>query len=271
MQFQKKTSTIHSGIKYFLTGYLLRYMVLSNGGHGMNEKESTKKALPPYVPYRTFTNFLENLKHIGVPQVIDRSIAPFKSMSGALQGQVRLALEYLHLINEDGETTEGLKHLVNTEEGVEREQALKDVLIPAYSFIFENGLNLENATHRQLEERFKQEGATGDTPRKCIAFFLHAARGAGIKLSPHFKKVRGPRKATAKPRRKEAEIPKAKSSPPAEEAKSIHTKTIQQGGADSWENILLDKFPKFDPAWPDEVKSKWFDDFKALMELKKRG
>jgi hypothetical protein len=192
-------------------------------------------------------------------------------MSGALQGQVRLALEYLHLINEDGETTEGLKHLVNTEEGVEREQALKDVLIPAYSFIFENGLNLENATHRQLEERFKQEGATGDTPRKCIAFFLHAARGAGIKLSPHFKKVRGPRKATAKPRRKEAEIPKAKSSPPAEEAKSIHTKTIQQGGADSWENILLDKFPKFDPAWPDEVKSKWFDDFKALMELKKRG
>ena len=237
----------------------------------MNEKESTKKALPPYVPYRTFTNFLENLKHIGVPQVIDRSIAPFKSMSGALQGQVRLALEYLHLINEDGETTEGLKHLVNTEEVVEREQALKDVLIPAYSFIFENGLNLENATHRQLEERFKQEGATGDTPRKCIAFFLHAARGAGIKLSQHFKKVRGPRKATAKPRRKEAEIPKAKSSPPAEEAKSIHTKTIQQGGADSWENILLDKFPKFDPAWPDEVKSKWFDDFKALMELKKRG
>src|SRR5208337_1300571 len=116
----------------------------------MNEKESTKKGIPPYVPYRTFINFLENLKNIGVPQVIDRSIAPFKSMSGALQGQVRLALEYLSLINEDGETAEELKHLVNTEEGTEREQALKDVLIPAYSFIFENGLNLENATHRQL-------------------------------------------------------------------------------------------------------------------------
>jgi len=160
--------------------------------------------------------------------------------------------------------------LAYAEEGIKREQALKDVLIPAYSFIFENGLDLESATHRQLEELFKQEGATGDTPRKCIAFFLNAAKGAGIKLSPHFKKVRGPRKGTAKPRRKEDAIPKSKSSPPAEETKST-PKPLSQGGADSWENILLEKFPKFDPAWPDDVKSKWFDDFKELMALKKNG
>jgi hypothetical protein len=240
---------------------------IHQGGYGMNEKGTPQKALPPYVPYKTFINFLDNLKQ-GIPQRIDRSIAPFRSMSGALQGQVRLALEYLNLINENGETTEGLSHLVHAEEGVKREQALKDVLIPAYPFIFENGLDLERATQRQLEERFAQMGAGGDTTRKCVAFFLNAARGAGIKLSPHFKKVRAPR---TKSRRKEAPIPKPKMSPSEESKSPPADQPPQQSGGESWENILLSKFPSFDPAWPDEVKSKWFDDFKALMELKKKG
>jgi hypothetical protein len=29
---------------------------------------------------------------------------------------------------------------------------------------------------------------------------------------------------------------------------------------------LLAKFPTLDPAWPDDVKSKWFDAFQQLME-----
>lgn len=230
----------------------------------MNEKESTKKAIPPYVPYKTFINFLDNLRQ-GIPQRIDRSIPPFKSMSGALQGQVRLALEYLKLIADSGETTEELKRLVYAEEGIEREQALKDILIPAYPFIFEEGLDFERATQRQLEERFAQAGATGDTLRKCVAFFQYAARGAGIKLSPHFKKVRGPRSGAAKPRRKEVSVPKAKSIS-SEESKIVYDSKSQH----SWENVLLEKFPSFDPAWPDDVKSKWFDDFKTLMELMKK-
>lgn len=228
----------------------------------MNEKEAPKKILPPYVPYRTFINFLDNLKQ-GIPQRIDRSIAPFKSMSGALQGQIRLSLEYLNLITDSGDTTPALSNLVHSGE-TERKQTLKDILMRTYPFIFENGLDLERATHRQLEECFAQTGATGNTLRKCVAFFLNAAKGAGIKLSPHFKKVRGPRAGAAKSRRKETAIPKA------DELKSpLKDQSLQQSGRHSWENILLSKFPSFDPAWPDEVKSKWFDDFKALMELKK--
>lgn len=231
----------------------------------MKEKESTKKPVPPYVPYKTFINFLDNLRQ-GIPQRIDRSIAPFRSMSGALQGQVRLTLEYLYLITDSGDITAGLSHLVHSE-GIKREQALKEILMRAYPFIFENGLELERATQRQLEERFAQTGATGDTLRKCVAFFLNAAKGAGIKVSPHIKKVRGPR--AAKSRRKETAIPKIKTSPSEESKGPYKDQPPQQSGGDSWENILLSKFPTFDPAWPDDVKSKWFDDFKELMALKK--
>jgi len=34
----------------------------------------------------------------------------------------------------------------------------------------------------------------------------------------------------------------------------------------TWQQMLLAKFPNFDPAWPDEVKEKWFTAFNELMQ-----
>ncbi|MGO9622448.1 MAG: hypothetical protein ACLPT6_13710 [Desulfobaccales bacterium] len=229
----------------------------------MNEKESAKKIIPPYVPYKTFINFLDNLRQQGVPQKIDRSISPFKSMSGALQGQVRLALEYLNLITDSGETTEGLKKLAKAEDGIEREQALKDVLLPAYSFIFENGIDIESATHRQLEELFTQEGATGDTLRKCTAFFLSAARGAGIKLSPHFKKVRSRRAGSAKPKRQsQAKAPTDKQ--PAKEPAS--PPKAAEPTDDSSMKFIIDLMGKFNPEWSKDAQQNWLEAINKLLD-----
>jgi hypothetical protein len=230
----------------------------------MAAKETVKKLLPPYVPYKTFGNFCDNLKAIGIPQRIDRSV--MKSMSGGLQGQLILALEYLSLIADDGTPKDKLEHFVQAE-GPQKQEALREILTSSYGFIFNDGLQLDRATASQFRERFEQTGATGDTLRKCMAFFLNAAKAAGMNLSSYIKKAPSSRTRLAKPKRKEPTIKPV----PTEEAKTIHEyKQSQQPASDSWENILLSKFPSFDPAWPDEVKSKWFDDFKALMELKKR-
>jgi hypothetical protein len=40
-------------------------------------------------------------------------------------------------------------------------------------------------------------------------------------------------------------------------------------GTAAWAELLLAKFPEFDPAWTDDVKLKWFDAFDRLM--KSRG
>jgi hypothetical protein len=32
-----------------------------------------------------------------------------------------------------------------------------------------------------------------------------------------------------------------------------------------WQKLLLSKFPAFDPSWPDDVISRWFDAFRDLM------
>ena len=36
----------------------------------------------------------------------------------------------------------------------------------------------------------------------------------------------------------------------------------------SWLQILLDKFPVFDPSWSEDVQAKWFDGFNRLMKMK---
>ena len=35
----------------------------------------------------------------------------------------------------------------------------------------------------------------------------------------------------------------------------------------AWTDLLLAKFPEFDPTWTDDVKLKWFDAFDRLMNL----
>jgi len=30
---------------------------------------------------------------------------------------------------------------------------------------------------------------------------------------------------------------------------------------------LLEKFPTFDPTWPDEIKAKWFEGYERLLGL----
>lgn len=225
------------------------------------EKEIIKKAIPPYLPYRTLLNFLERLK-VGLPNRIDRSIMP--SMSGAIQSQLLNTLEYLHLINPGtGAPTEKLTELIHSE-GAERQRLFKEILMTSYSFLFTEDFNLQRATSNELQECFTKTGVSGDTTRKCLAFFLKATKDAGIKLSPYIKKQRGPKsKATGiKRKTKQSQITK-QSHYVSEENDVSKMEEIP------WEKLLLSKFPSFDPNWPAEVQVKWFDMFKELMEYKK--
>jgi hypothetical protein len=225
----------------------------------MAEKKTPKKAYPPYLPYKTIGTFIDSLK-VALPQRIDRSL--MKSMSGGMQSALMSALAYLDLINSDtGAITEKLNRLVHSE-GAERQRGLQEILTGSYPFIFEDGLQLDRATTSQLEERFKQSGASGDTLRKSVTFFLKAAKDAGLKVSPHIKGVRVSRAGVARQKRSS---PEKSDSPISKEPAPIQSEEV------SWEKSLLSKFPSFDPAWPEEVQKKWFDGFKELMALGKKS
>lgn len=218
-------------------------------------------AVPPYLSYKTFVGFINSLK-VGIPTRIDRSV--LSSMSGGVQAQLMAALRYLGLVSQHGVTTDRLAAFVNSE-GAERERVFAALLKEAYPFLF-NGFDLQRGTTGELEEVFRKVGASGDTIRKCVAFFLAAAKAASIPVSPHIKTAgisRGPGRSkkgtnggSAKPlveqdEEQEKDPPTAPAMPPMA----------------SWQQLLLAKFPSLDPAWAPEVQTKWFESFDRLMKL----
>lgn len=226
------------------------------------EKEASR-TVPPYVSYKTFDNFLTGLKP-GVPSHVDKSV--LRNLAGGVQTQLLNALRYLALIDERGRTQETLTRLV-TSEGAERESVMAEVLQASYPFLFDDDFQLDKATAMQFYDRFRGTGATGETVRKCATFFVAAAKDAGMKVSPYIERPAPERNGQPKPAR--PRTPQAARKPARGQAgkgDAPSAPVIVEAPALSWEQMLLSKFPSFDPAWPDDVKSKWFDAFDRLMD-----
>jgi hypothetical protein len=141
-----------------------------------------KAATPPYVAYKTLSNFLDRFKQ-GIPGRIDRGL--MGSMSGAAQSQVTTALRFLGMISENNIPNPIMKRYVSGEEG-ERKAALREMLEKSYPFIFRGGFDLSTATAHMLRENFAENtSATGETISRCMAFLKDAAADAGIEVSPY--------------------------------------------------------------------------------------
>lgn len=223
----------------------------------MEKSGQEPQATPPYVSYKTLANFLRGLSSAAIPSRIDKSV--MTSMSGGVQVQVMQALKYLKLIQPNGTPTEKLPALVKSE-GAEHQRILREVLVAAYPFLSDESIRLENATMHQLEEAFKPL-ASGDTARKCLTFFIPAAKAAGIQLSAY---IREPGKRSSNGRQRAR--PKSATPRTATENPEVNSHIDKTPGTMGWHELLLSKFPSFDPSWPDDVKTKWFASFEQLMQ-----
>lgn len=204
---------------------------------------------------RSFRNYIDSLKQ-GIPSQIDRSVMP--SMSGALQSQLTSTLRYLGLVNSSGQPTDRLSRIVHSE-GAERKSAFQSVAKSAYPYLFDS-FDLRTATPKMLNEKFSSMNASGGTVGKCAAFFIALAKEAEIPLAPHLLvNMRGNR--AGKPRRPKPE-PNSAQTENAPESKP----TTAEIASMPWSQMLLSKFPSFDPSWSPEVQAKWFDMFGKLMK-----
>ncbi len=156
-----------------------------------------ESSIPPYISYRTFINFLNELRTRGLPSRVDRSVMTHKS--GTIQSQLLLTLNYLGLLRGSGQPTDQFKQLIESEDP-QRQVVLRGILKTSYGFVFKSEIGLQNATAEQAEELFQKTGASGETVRRSIAFFLAAARDSGIPISNYIKPHKR-RKAAARPGR----------------------------------------------------------------------
>jgi hypothetical protein len=223
--------------------------------------DRNKKRSPPYVSYRSFLTLLEDLQR-GLPSRLDRSYWGDK-FSGSTGTQLMSALRFLNLIDSNGLPTSQLKDLASSR-GTHRSEILRKISQESFSFLMSNSFESEKATYAQLEEVFNDVYQVDrDVARKCIKFFIEIANDAGIPLSPYITKKTKTSHSSAITEK----IPK-------------HTRTRTNQNAivpqtmeliphiTSWKELLLTKFPSFDPTWPNDVQLKWFE---AFDELLKRG
>ena len=230
--------------------------------HGMPEVSTKgRPRIPPYAPYSTFRNFLDKISR-SVPAQIDHSVMP--RTSRAIRFQLAAGLRYMGLVGNNGSRTETLLRLSKAQ-GPDRKRILGDVIRAAYPYLFAD-FDLGSCTTTQLGQEFARRGASGDTVRKCVAFFVAACKEAGIEVSPHIRPFSEPETVGHRPAN-----PPRPGAGQADEA-NVGGGNWEGGGsnastASDWRVSLLLKFPSFDPEWSDEVKAKWFDDFKKLMDL----
>lgn len=214
-----------------------------------------KKKAPPYLSYTTFRNFLDSLSATAVPTRIDRGI--MASMSGSNQALLISTVRYFDLASEHGIPTSELKLLVEATEA-DRQQIWKRILMKGYSDLFNSKLDLARTTTNELAEAFRRQGvASPDRLRKCVSFFTLAAKDAGIKLSPHIKPFVVKRQESRRTR------PIPDSIKPASSSEELT-------GSHEWQ-LLLSKFPEFDPAWPEDLRRNWLEGFEELSRICKRN
>lgn len=212
---------------------------------------------PVYVPYATLISALDTLRTYGIPGTgkIDKTL--WDSQSGAIQGQLLLAFRFLGLIDEKNRVLPALPSLVDAQD---RKPILKKVIEEKYGRLL--SLDLTTITQGQLDEAMRAYGVSGSTLMRATRFFVKACTELGIPISKRIaEKVRG---GTSAPRKRRSAASSSRREPDNSEGASGPS-----GFNNSrWEEKLLDKFPPFDPAWPDELKTEWFAGFKQLMGAK---
>jgi hypothetical protein len=218
----------------------------------------SKKQLPPYVSYRTFWNFLEGLQQ-SMPARIDRSYWG-ERLSGSTGTQLVAALRFLDMIDNNGFPTAKLRQIVSSK-GTQRAETIKQIVRESYDFLFQDTLDPQSATYSQIEEAFHDNfQMAGDVARKCIKFFIGIASDGGIKISTFVTQKTRPTRPVSIAKKTARKLVD----------KIVRTEIPQNAElvppGISMDKLLIDKFPGFDPAWPDEVKLKWFAAFDELLK-----
>lgn len=150
----------------------------------MGTQSAERRASPPYLPFKTFLNFLDMLNATVIPHRIDASI--MSKYPGSIKAQLRAGLGYIGAIDDQGIVQAGFKQLVKARGTDTWRDVFSDQFFGWYGNIL-GDLDIDTATLAQLKDRFRATGVDGSVMIKATRFFLAGLDEAGVTYSPHFK------------------------------------------------------------------------------------
>lgn len=145
-----------------------------------------KPMTPAYGSFKTFTTFFDARREDPHDtDVVDRSL--MTSFSGSSQNELIAGLKFLKMIDDKSAPLPVYEKYVRATKD-ERKTLLAQLLRDAYPFVFNAPpFNIERATTHTTAEVFRGQGINGSTLSRAIAFFLAAAKEAGIKVGTTIK------------------------------------------------------------------------------------
>ena len=204
--------------------------------------------LPPNAPYHSFKAMLRVFQQHGAPAVVDHGALRKRFAPGSVDALLA-ALRFLDLIDAAGAPTARLHALTQALDSEAWPETLSEALRRGYGAVLEEGL--ESATPAQLNQRLRSAFALpAEACRRSATFLLAAAQDAQVPVSPYL---------VAPPRSKGRLLPAMHEIGHADDEPSGDALTAR----------LIEKFPAFDPAWPDALKEHWFVQFNELIQLVK--
>lgn len=230
------------------------------------EETGKRGPTPPYVAYKTLSNFLDRFKQ-GLPGRIDRGL--MGSMSGAAQSQVTTALKYLGMISENHIPNPIMKRYVSGEEA-DRKAALREMLEKSYPFIFNGDFDVSTATAHMLRDAFATNtAATGETVSRCIAFFKDAARDADFEVSPYILQ-KSPRSSSGGVKRRS--VTRRPQRDPEEVVTSSQVSHAPKSPSFPAESSLLlmglfQRLPAPGSGWEKEERERWVQTLQNVLML----
>lgn len=215
---------------------------------------------PVYIPWATLISSLDSLHANGIPETgkIDKTL--WDTQSGAIQSQLLIAYRFLGFIDSNNKVLPALPPIVDAAPE-KRKPLLKTLIESKYKTIIT--LGLESISSGQLKEAFAGMNVSGSTQDRAVRFFVKACQELGIPIS---KRISEKVRAAGAPRKS-----RRSNSPKTSQANGEDGDTDTPMSRSSWEEKLLSKFPKFDPSWSEDLKTKWFAGFKDLMDSKPKG
>jgi len=219
----------------------------------MTMKARDKGPRPPYVTYATWVRVLEDVRE-RKPTQLDGSYFRELGLSDSTGVTVKQALWFLGLIEGEGMPTENLLELAASE-GDDRKRLIRQILDQAYGPII-GEVDLEHATMGHLLDLFKRAGAEGNVGHKCVTFFLALSKDAGMTLSSS---LLTKSRVGASPRRGIGDLGGSRG------VSSVPRSRLPRKSAGSGPSHLASKLPAFDPGWPKEVRDEWLAHHRTLQ------
>jgi len=216
----------------------------------------------PYAPPENVTRILSRVRQSGIRK-LDTAYLGQLGMNEAMAPRSLRALQFLGFIDKTGAPLQTLADYYAATSDEAACELFAAAIRSSYEVIF-RAVNPASDGREKIEQAFRVMAPPGQRNR-MVTLFLGLCRQAGLPVleppsdRPATKVVN--RISRSKPVEKGVPI-----SEPRAANTSIHEPVRPQPSSNNLLEKLLDKFPEFDPAWSDDLKSSWFSGFGKLQD-----